>query len=150
MPDTNNSNNVTHETGGFFAYGLSGMFQGAAIILFAFIAFDAMIMSRYTNLFGKQQRFANDGCEKIENFITTIPNAILSINAGLFLCLLGMALALTTIQPYHLLVSVYFKSFSSKYLGALLNSFMAIRTPNFTLILLSGIGLLTFYTLFMV
>lgn len=132
MPESNNSNNVrpttlAHETGGFFAYGLSGMFQGAAIILFAFIAFDAMIMSRYTNLFGnrtskipkqqqQQHRFDKDGCEKIENFIRTIPNAILSINAGLFLCLLGMAFALTTIQPYHLLVSVL-KSFSSNFWG---------------------------------
>lgn len=122
LPESNDNKNIspatlTHETGGFFAYGLSGMFHGAAIILFAFFAFDAMIMNRYTNLFGigtlktpKQQQphhqNANDGCEKIESFIQTIPNAILSINAGLFLCLLGMALALTTIQPYHLLVNV--------------------------------------------
>lgn len=112
-----NSTSLTYKTGSFFAYGLSGMFKGAAIILFTFIAFDAtMIMSQCPNLFGngtskipkqqqQQPRFANDGYENIENFIRTIPNAILSINAGLFLCLLGMALPLITIQPYYLLVS---------------------------------------------
>lgn len=100
-----------HETGGFYAFGVDGMFRGTAIILFAFIAFDAMVMSRtkqyyYQKGVPNKHQGADKTREKIENFIRTITNAILSINAGLFLCLLGMALALTTIQPYYRLVSI--------------------------------------------
>lgn len=42
----------------------------------------------------------------IEHFDKTITNAILSINTVIFLCLLGMAFAMTTIQPIHLMVSL--------------------------------------------
>lgn len=96
-------------TGGFFAFGVDGMFRGAAIILFAFIAFDTTIMSQPIQIFPNSNRLATNQrskVDKIENFIRTITNAILSINAGLFLCMLGMALALATIQPYYRLVSV--------------------------------------------
>lgn len=108
-------------TGGFYAYGVDGIFRGAAIILFAFIAFDMMVMSQLTRSHRKIERSSTKQCDdrsqKIENFIKTITNVILSINVGLFLCLLVVTLALTTIQPYYRLVSVTFLFFTVRHLN---------------------------------
>lgn len=94
-------------TGGFFAFGINGMFKGVVTILFMFIAFDVMIMSRWMKLFWLPHR-QNDIAQTstIEHFNRTITTAILSINTAIFICLLGMTLVLTTVQPVYALVSL--------------------------------------------
>lgn len=90
------------QTGGFYAYGVNGVFKGVVNILFMFIAFDAMIMSRWAESIWFTKQHTSGGDTKptnIEHFTKTITQAILSINTAIFLCLLGMAFALTTIQP---------------------------------------------------
>lgn len=94
---------MTIETGGFYTYGIDGMFKGVVIILFMFIAFDAMLMSKWPAFIGPSNA---QPTLTIEHFCKTITSAILSINTVIFLCLLGMAFALTTIQPVHLMVSL--------------------------------------------
>lgn len=94
-------------TGGFFAFGIDGMFKGVVTILFVFIAFDVMIMSRWMKLFWVPHR--QNGIAQtssIEHFNRTITTAILSINTAIFICLLGMTLVLTTVQPVYALVSL--------------------------------------------
>lgn len=92
------------EPGGFYAFGVDGVFRGVVIILLLFTAFDLMVFCRWFDIvwlphhsFDKQQT--------IQHFSQTITTAILSINTALFLSLLGMAFALTAIQPLHSMVS---------------------------------------------
>lgn len=113
---------------GFFPFGIDGMFKGTAIILFAFIAFDAMVLSandRNTagsfndspnaknNNNSKQQQQKQRRAKKnkslpktlIENFQKTLPASILSVNGMLFICMFGVSVALTLITPHYLLVT---------------------------------------------
>lgn len=112
--DIYNSESVK-ETLGFFPFGLSGMWNGAAILLFSFIAFDAMVFSSNdrtaagdfnepSNLNGKRNAKTIIG-----NFQKTLPSSINSINGMLLICLFGVAVALTLIRPYYLLVSFIFQ-----------------------------------------
>lgn len=103
--EENTPGNVTHKTGGFYAFGIHGVFNGVVIILFMFIAFDAMVMSRWTEFVWFSTQHTANAQATIKQFGTTISSAILSINTVIFLCLLGMAFALTTIQPIYLMVS---------------------------------------------
>lgn len=105
-PGAINGDNSMLGTGGFFAYGADGVFKGVVIILFMFIAFDVMIMSRWTELFWFSRRQNDAQTPTIEHFNTTIINAILSINTAIFVCLVGMTFALTTVQPVYALVSL--------------------------------------------
>lgn len=102
---TTDDDNVVFETGGFYAFGVNGVFRGVIIILFVFIAFDVMLMSRSDNNVWCSQRHSADTGERIQHFSQTMNRSISSINTAIFLCLLGMAFALTTIQPVHLMVS---------------------------------------------
>lgn len=101
----NPSGNGTHITGGFYAFGIDGVFNGVVIILFMFIGFDAMVMSRWTDFVWFSTQHSANAQATIKQFGRTMRSAILSINAIIFLCLLGMAFALTTIQPIYLMVS---------------------------------------------
>lgn len=111
-------------TGGFYAFGVDGMFKGVAIILFAFIGFDSMVMSSvqpsFLSLFCRRQSSAASssggaGESNIANYIGAVSSAVLSINGMMFLCLLGMAFVLTTIQPYYSLVGFSFGSVQTHY-----------------------------------
>lgn len=104
--------NENYGTGGFYAYGVDGMFRGVAIILFIYIAFDGMIMSNVQRTMFLSWLPSSSlsipratSTMKISNFNDTISYAVLSINGILFLCSLGIAIVLTTIQPYYSLVS---------------------------------------------
>lgn len=102
-----NENSQGLRTGGFYTFDIDGVFKGVVIILFMFIPFDAMIMSQWAKsvLSKKHEDVGNAKRTHIEHFSKTIAYAIQSINTVIFLCLLGMAFALTTIQPVHSLVS---------------------------------------------
>lgn len=95
----------------FFPFGLNGVFKGATILLFSFIAFDAMVLSsndrNAAGNFNEPSNVNGKRCAKtiIENFHKTLPSSIISINGILLVCLFGVAVALTLIQPYYLLVS---------------------------------------------
>ncbi|XP_055301854.1 uncharacterized protein LOC129568229 [Sitodiplosis mosellana] len=90
------------ETGGFYAFGVDGVFKGVVIILFMFIAFDTMLLSRWAQSFCFSTRYSSDTEPvSIEYFTKTVNQAILSINTIILLCLLGMTFALTTIQPIY-------------------------------------------------
>lgn len=105
--ETINGEETVLGTGGFFAFGIDGMFKGVVTILFMFIAFDVMIMSRWMKLFWLPHR--QNGIAQtstIEHFNRTITTAVLSINTAIFICLLGMTLVLTTVQPVYALVSL--------------------------------------------
>lgn len=102
---------------GFFPFGLGGMWKGAAILLFSFIAFDTMVLSSNgrmavgnfnepSNLNGKR-----NAKTIIENFHKTLPSSIISINGMLLICLFGVAVALTLIRPNYLLVSLHCVAF---------------------------------------
>lgn len=105
----------------FFPFGLNGMWKGATILLFSFIAFDAMVYSSNgRNAVGnnfnfnesssssptKTTKVNGNGKTVIQNFHKTLPSSILSINGILLVCLFGVAVALTLIRPYYLLVSL--------------------------------------------
>lgn len=91
---------------GFFAYGADGVLHGIVLILFIFIAFDVMIMNPSLDLLGLPKRTSDEQQpRKIQNFGQTIEKTIFLINTILCLCLVGMALALTVVQPIHLMVS---------------------------------------------
>lgn len=93
------------ETGGFYAFGADGVFRGVIIILFVFIAFDLMLMSRSHDSVWFSKRNPTQTGTNIQHFGGTITSSILSINTAIFVCLLGMAFALTTNVPVHLMVS---------------------------------------------
>lgn len=95
------------ESGGFYAFGVDGVFRGVVIILHMFMAFDAMIMSRWAKCVWHSKQYCGNVQQptNIEHFSEDIGQAIQSINIVTFVCLLGMAFALTTIQPVHSMVS---------------------------------------------
>lgn len=98
--------NLNLETGGFYAFGIDGVFKGVVIILFMFIAFDTMMLSRWAEPVCFATQYSDDTKPvTIEHFTNTVNQAILSINTVILLCLLGMAFALTTIQPIYSMVS---------------------------------------------
>lgn len=82
--------------GGFFPFGISGMFQGAALLLFTFIGFDSMV---YYPL-----NWYSSEAHQIVDFQKTLTTSILSINGILFISLIGATVALTSIWPYYQLV----------------------------------------------
>lgn len=82
-------------SGGFIPFGLEGILHGAAIFTFLFVGFDAMVLGPDHN--GKDKY--------IYSFKKTIPASVISINGLSFVCLLGVSVALTVIQPYFILVS---------------------------------------------
>lgn len=83
--------------GGFFAFGIEGMMHGAAIFAFLFVAFDAMVSSNTENDPEEKHQY-------IDSFKKTVPSSVMTINGLAFVCLLGITVALTLIQPYFLLV----------------------------------------------
>lgn len=99
------SGNDDVETGGFYAFGADGVFRGVIIILFVFIAFDVMLMSRSQDFVRFSKRHSTKTGQSIQHFGPTITTSILSINTAIFLCLLGTAFALATNVPVHLMVS---------------------------------------------
>lgn len=97
-PPPSMNSTVANSTGGFFPFGVSGMFQGVALFLFTFIGFDSMAhypLNWYTSK-----------VHQIDDFHKTVTTSILTINGILSLALLGAAIALTSMWPYYSLVSV--------------------------------------------
>lgn len=94
------------QTGGFFAFGIDGVFKGVVIILFMFIAFDAMLLSQWAESVCLPARYSSSNTQPvtIEHFTKTVNQAILIINTSIFLCSLSMAFGLMTI-PIHAMVS---------------------------------------------
>lgn len=117
-------------TGGFYAFGVDGVFKGVVIILFMFIAFDTMVLSRWAESVCFSMQYTGDTQPvTIEHFTKTINQAILSINTVILLCLLGMAFALTTIQPIY--PSVSFSTLNSFQLSLYLSFFLIIMSVFF-------------------
>lgn len=108
MPPVNSTGHVGN--GGFFPFGISGMFQGAALVLFTFIGFDSMAYYPLNWYASK--------AHQIGKFQKTVTTSILSINGILFISLIGTTVALTSIWPYYLLVkiqlNVYIYTFNSR------------------------------------
>lgn len=73
------------------------MIKGVTNILFVFIGFDAMVIGTFN--------WCSKNTRKIGNFQKTVQTSVSSITGIVFVCLIGIAIALTTIKPYYLLVS---------------------------------------------
>lgn len=84
-------------TGGFFTFGIEGMLHGAAIFAFLFVAFDAMVSSNTEHDPEEKHQYIN-------SFKKTVPASVMTVNGLAFVCLLGITVALTLIQPYFFLV----------------------------------------------
>ena len=85
--------------GGFFPYGIDGMIKGSTLFLFVFVAFDLMTLNDIS---------PNGPITKgqVETFNKVIPISIITVNSMIFVCLFGVAVTLTLIQPYYLLVCI--------------------------------------------
>lgn len=103
-PPTNSTGRLGN--GGFFPFGMSGMFQGAALILFTFIGFDSMAYYPLNWYTSKAQQIAE--------FQKTVTTSILSINGILFISLIGATVALTSTWPYYLLVKIALQNLKKK------------------------------------
>lgn len=90
---------------GFFAHGTDGVLNGIILILFIFIAFDVMIMSKSVDFIGLSMRPSRQRHRNIPRFGQTVERTIFLINTILCLCSVGMVLALTIVQPIHVMVS---------------------------------------------
>lgn len=103
--DISNWKNSLPNASGFFAYGADGVLRGIIVILFIFVAFDIMMMSPSVDFIGLPIRTLKPSSHrKIRYFGQTIERTIFLINTILCLCLVGMALALTIVQPIQLMV----------------------------------------------
>lgn len=106
MTNSSRGYNADHcrETGGFLAYGIDGVYGGVANIMFIFITFDTMVLSRgeLCNYMPSKSHIE----KKICNLRQTISNALSTIGGILSLSLLVIIIALTTIQPYYVLVRI--------------------------------------------
>lgn len=100
-----NRNNSMPDGFGFFAYGADGVLNGIILILFIFIAFDAMIMSKSMDFIGLPHSVTTQRHRNIQYFGQTIERTVFLINTILCLCSVGMVLALTIVQPIHLMVN---------------------------------------------
>lgn len=108
IPNGDDASMMIQQTGGFCAYGIDGIFRGAILILFAFIAFDAMIMSPTFEYAWILPASTYSQSFIASNYPQSINRSIIAINTTIFICLLGMAFALTTIQPVYLMVCFCF------------------------------------------
>lgn len=100
-----NPKDAVPNASGFFAYGADGVLRGILLVLFIFIAFDIMMMSPSVDFIGLPMRSTTpQPHRKIQYFGQTIERTIFLINTILCLCLIGMALALTIVQPIQLMV----------------------------------------------
>lgn len=102
--DIANWKNSPPNASGFFAYGADGVLYGIILVLFIFIAFDIMMMSSSVDFIGLSSPSKPQPHRKIQYFGQTIERTIFLINTILCLCLVGMALALTVVQPIQLMV----------------------------------------------
>lgn len=90
---------------GFFAHGADGVLHATVLILFIFVAFDIMVVGPTMDFIGLPIRASRPRHRKIQYFGQTIERTIFLINTILCLSLVGMALALTIVQPIHVMVS---------------------------------------------